>query len=303
MQKIIIEKSDEGTRLDVFVSNLYPDKTRSHIKVMIENGLVLVNNKTVKAGYSLKAGNEVWIGEEEKVPDKAQAQDLPIDVVYEDDDLAIINKEKGMVVHPAVKNTSNTLVNALLFKIKDLSGINGVMRPGIVHRLDKDTSGLMVVAKNDFAHVHLSRQIQEKTCRRHYLALVEGNFKDLNGEIKTYIERSHKNRLKMANSDKGKIAHTLYTVRESFDKIDFVEFELKTGRTHQIRVHCEGLNHPILGDKLYGARIEKYHKYNQFLHAYKLVLVHPRTGKEMCFEVGLPTYFEETLKNLRKMQK
>ena len=296
-----IDNEYEGQRLDVFVSKLCPDVTRSHIKIMIENGLILVNDKKVKAGYTLKTGNIVTIEEEEKVPDKAIPQDIPLDIVYEDDDFVIINKEKGMVVHPAVKNTSNTLVNALLYNIKDLSGINGVMRPGIVHRLDKDTSGLLVVAKNDFAHVELSRQIQEKTCRRHYLALLEGHLKQEKGEIITYIERSTKNRLKMANSSKGKLAHTLYEVKESFDKVDLVEFELKTGRTHQIRVHAEGINHPILGDKLYSARIEKYYKYNQFLHAYKLQLRHPRTGKDMVFEVGLPEYFENTLKTLRKI--
>ena len=303
MQSHKIDKENEGLRLDVFVSKLCPDITRSHIKVMIENGLVLVDNKKVKAGYSLKTSNIVTIAEEEKVPDKALPQDIPLEIVYEDNDFVIINKQKGMVVHPAVKNTSNTLVNALLYKVKDLSGINGVMRPGIVHRLDKDTSGLMVVAKNDFAHVELSRQIQEKTCKRYYLALVEGNLKEQKGEIITHIERSHKNRLKMANSDKGKLAHTLYQVIESFDKTDLVEFELKTGRTHQIRVHCEGINHPILGDKLYSARHEKYFKYNQFLHAYKLILCHPRTKKEMSFEVGLPEYFEETLNNFRKSLK
>ena len=303
MQRQKITKEDEGQRLDVFVSALCPDKTRSHIKIMIESGLILIDDKKVKAGYALKEGNILSIEEEEKVPDKALPQDIPLEIVYEDDDFVIINKQKGMVVHPAVKNTSNTLVNALLYKIKDLSGINGVMRPGIVHRLDKDTSGLMVVAKNDFAHVQLSRQIQEKTCKRYYLALVEGNLKEEKGEIVTYIERSHKNRLKMANSSKGKLAHTLFEVKESFDKIELVEFELKTGRTHQIRVHCEGINHPILGDKLYSARKEKYYKHNQFLHAYKLVLRHPRTGEEMCFEVGLPKYFEEVLFELRKSNK
>lgn len=299
MQKIV-NNTDEGMRLDQFVLQNIDGITRSHIKVMIQNGLVLVGDKIVKAGYSLKTGDVVTITEEEKVPDTAIPENIPLDIVYEDEDFAVINKPKGMVVHPAVKNTSGTLVNALLYQIKDLSGINGVMRPGIVHRLDKDTSGLLVVAKNDFAHVNLSQQIQNKTCHRYYLALVEGHFKNDSGEIITHIGRSHKNRLKMANCDDGKLAHTLYRVRERLDRVDLVEFELKTGRTHQIRVHCEGEHHPILGDKLYSAKMEKYFKYAQFLHAYRLVLTHPRTGKSMSFEAPIPTYFDETIRNLRK---
>lgn len=299
MQKII-SSADEGMRLDQFALQVVEGVTRSHIKVMIQNGLILVCDKTVKAGYNLKAGDVVTIAEEEKVPDTAMPENIALDIVYEDEDFAVINKPKGMVVHPAVKNTSGTLVNALLYQIKDLSGINGVMRPGIVHRLDKDTSGLLVVAKNDFAHVSLSKQIQDKTCHRYYLALVEGHFKNDSGEIITYIGRSHKNRLKMANCNDGKLAHTLYRVKERFDRVDLVEFELKTGRTHQIRVHCEGEHHPILGDKLYSAKMEKYYKYAQFLHAYRLVLTHPRTGQNMSFEAPIPAYFDETLQNLRK---
>ncbi len=299
MQKII-SSADEGMRLDQFALQVIDGVTRSHIKVMIQNGLILVCGKTVKAGYNLKAGDVVTIAEEEKVPDTAMPENITLDIVYEDEDFAVINKPKGMVVHPAVKNTSGTLVNALLYQIKDLSGINGVMRPGIVHRLDKDTSGLLVVAKNDFAHVSLSKQIQDKTCHRYYLALVEGHFKNDSGEIITYIGRSHKNRLKMANCNDGKLAHTLYRVKERFDRVDLVEFELKTGRTHQIRVHCEGEHHPILGDKLYSAKMEKYFKYAQFLHAYRLVLTHPRTGENMSFEAPIPDYFDETLQNLRK---
>lgn len=292
-----------GVRLDQFALDCMDDITRSHIKVMIENGLILVDGKKVKAGYTLKVGNVVSFANEEKVPDRAVAENIPLDIVYEDSDFVIINKPKGMVVHPAVKNTTGTLVNALLYNIKDLSGINGVMRPGIVHRLDKDTSGLLVVAKNDFAHAILSKQIQDKICHRYYLALVEGHIKEENGEIITKIARSPKNRLKMANCSDGKIAHTIYRVVERFDKVDLVEFELKTGRTHQIRVHCEGIHHPILGDKLYSAKMEKYYKYAQFLHAYKLVLLHPRTNKPMTFEVGLPKYFEDTLNSLRKSDK
>lgn len=294
MQIIVDEKSD-GMRLDAFALQNMSGVTRSHVKVMIENNLIRLNDNKVKAGYGVKIGDVVTIEAEEKTPDKAEAQNIALDIVYEDDDLLVVNKPKGMVVHPAVKNTSGTLVNALLYAVKDLSGINGVMRPGIVHRLDKDTSGLLVVAKNDFAHVSLSKQIQEKVCHRYYLAIVEGHMKEASGEIITRIERSRKNRLKMANSTDGKLAHTIYNVKKCLNKADLVEFELKTGRTHQIRVHCEGVHHPILGDKLYGAKIEKYFKYAQFLHAYRLVLVHPRTNKEMSFEAPLPEYFTEVL--------
>jgi 23S rRNA pseudouridine1911/1915/1917 synthase len=203
-----------------------------------------------------------------------------------------------MVVHPAVKNMSGTLVNALLYNIKDLSGINGVVRPGIVHRLDKDTSGLIVIAKNDFAHVEISKQISTKECKRIYRAVVEGNLKQEQGEVITYIDRSKKNRLKMAVSDSGKIAHTLYKVLGHYNKFDYVEFELKTGRTHQIRVHCEHLHHPIVGDKLYGSKTEKCHKFGQFLHAYKLILTHPRTGETMEFNAPIPQYFQEFLEKL-----
>ena len=288
----------EQMRLDVYLLSEFPDMTRSHIKNMITSGNVLVNNKVVKAGQTLKVGDRIQVELSKPEPSEVVAEDIPLDIVYQDEDFAVINKPKGMVVHPAVKNMSGTLVNALLYNIKDLSGINGVVRPGIVHRLDKDTSGLIVIAKNDFAHVEISKQISTKECKRIYRAVVEGNLKQEKGEVITYIERSKKNRLKMAVSDSGKIAHTLYKVLGHYNKYDYVEFELKTGRTHQIRVHCEHLHHPIVGDKLYGSKTEKCHKYGQFLHAYKLILTHPRTGKLMEFNAPLPAYFQEFLDKL-----
>ena len=292
--------TDEAKRLDVFLQENLPEITRSRIKNLITDGQVLVNQKVIdKAGYKLKMGDIVEMEVPEPESSEVVAEDIPLEIIYQDSDFAIINKPKGMVVHPAVKNTKGTLVNALLYNIKDLSGINGVVRPGIVHRLDKDTSGLLVIAKNDTAHVELSKQIATKECRRIYRAILEGNLKEDSGEVVTYMERSKKNRLKMAVSDKGKLAHTLYKVLGHYGKFDYVEFELKTGRTHQIRVHSEHLHHPILGDKLYGAKHEKYHKYGQFLHAYKLILTHPSTGEEMQFEAPLPKYFQDFVDNLK----
>ena len=289
----------EQVRLDMFLLSQLNELTRSHIKNLIVDEKVSVNDKFVKAGYMLKNGDKIIVELPEPEPTDVVAENIPLDIVYEDNDFVIINKAKGMVVHPAVKNTTGTLVNALLYNIKDLSGINGVVRPGIVHRLDKDTSGLIVVAKNDFAHVNISKQIASKECHRIYRAIVEGNLKEDSGEIITYIDRSKKNRLKMAVSDSGKIAHTKYKVIERYNKFNYVEFELKTGRTHQIRVHCEHMHHPIVGDKLYGSKTEKCHKYGQFLHAYKLVLTHPRTDEIMEFMAPIPDYFADFLNNLK----
>lgn len=296
------KNNEDGIRLDKYLITCYPDKTRSHIKHWIDDEIVLVNGKSVKAGFLLKNGDEVEVGEIEEKTLSAEAQDIPVDVVYEDDDFAIINKEQGMVVHPATSNYDGTLVNALLFRLKNLSTINGVFRPGIVHRLDKDTSGLMVVAKNDFAHVKLSEQISKKECRRIYWALVDGVVKS-NGEITTNIGRDPKNRLKMAVVDetKGKFAHTIYRVLKHYGNYTLMEFELKTGRTHQIRVHSSYLNHPIVGDNLYNKNKCKFKLNGQLLHAKKLILCHPRENKEMVFECDLPKYFQNVLNNLEKL--
>ena len=300
--KLIINNEDIGVRLDKFLQTQYPEKTRSHIKHWIEDGVVLVNGKVVKAGYMLKVNDDIEMGEVVEKVLSNEPQDIPIEIVYEDSDLAVINKPQGMVVHPAVKNYDGTLVNALMYKLDSLSSINGVIRPGIVHRLDKDTSGLLVVAKNDNAHVSLSEQISSKGCRRIYWALVDGIVKE-DGEIITQIGRDPRNRLKMAvvEDDKGKLAHTKYRVLETFDnKYSLMEFELKTGRTHQIRVHSTYLHHPIVGDKLYNSNKCKFNLQGQLLHAKKLILTHPVTNKVMEFESELPEYFENVLKTLRK---
>lgn len=292
-----ITKDNVGRRLDIFLQNEFQDKTRSHIKHWIDNADVLVNGKTVKAGYSLRENDIINLGEIEEKVLSAKPQDIPIDIVYEDEDLAVINKPQGMVVHPAINNYDGTLVNALMYKLDSLSSINGVIRPGIVHRLDKDTSGLLVIAKNDNAHVSLSNQIATKECKRIYWALVDGVVKS-DGEIKTLIGRDKKNRLKMAVTNDGKVAETMYRVLEVLGNYTLVEFELKTGRTHQIRVHSAYLHHPIVGDKLYNNNKCKFNLNGQLLHAKKLILTHPRTNKLMTFECELPDYFKKVLINL-----
>lgn len=293
--KILSE--NKGVRLDMFLLSMNSEHTRSHIKNWIINGDALVNGKEVKAGYILKENDIVTLKEIEEKVLSAVPQDIPIDIVYEDDDLAIINKPQGMVVHPAISNYDGTLVNALMFKLKSLSSINGVIRPGIVHRLDKDTSGLLVVAKNDYAHVNLSNQIANKTCKRIYYALVEGVVKS-DGEIITNIGRDPKNRLKMAVVETGKVADTKYRVLKDLGKYTLLEFELKTGRTHQIRVHSAYMHHAIVGDKLYNSNKCKFNLNGQLLHAKKLILKHPRDSRLMTFECDLPDYFQKVLINM-----
>ncbi len=294
-----VSEKDVKTRLDSFLYELDNSFTRSHYKNLIEEGHVLVNSKKVKAGYALKLNDVVSVEMIPARPIETLPQNIPLDIVYEDEDLAVINKPKGMVVHPANGNWDGTLVNALLYNIKDLSGINGEIRPGIVHRLDKDTSGLLVVAKNDFAHVALSKQIADKTCKRIYLALVIGNMPNDSGVVANYLGRDPKNRLRYAVVDNGgKYAETHYKVLTRYKDYGLVEFELKTGRTHQIRVHCKYLNHPIVGDDLYGGK-SKFKTDGQMLHAYKLSFYHPRTNKYMEFEAQLPEYFQKILSNLQ----
>lgn len=281
-------------RLDVFLLEKFPEFSRSHIKNMIEKGNILVDGKIAKAGLTLKSGMNVSVDIQEPEKISTEAEDVDFEIVYQDEDLAVINKPQGLVVHPCSSTKSGTLVNGLLFKIKDLSGINGELRPGIVHRLDKDTSGLLLIAKNDMAHVSLAEQIKNKTCHRNYLALLEGSPKDDTGRIETYIKRDPKDRKKMSVQGSGRVAITDYKVLKRFEKTCLVEFMLQTGRTHQIRVHSKYLNHPVVGDKLYGHEVKGLN--GQLLHAYKISFTHPRTQQEMTFEVDLPDYFEEYLK-------
>ncbi len=303
MSRFVVEQNDVGKRLDVFLEEKL-QQSRSHIKNMIEDDLVFYNQKNVKSGQKLKLGDVIECQEFEPKELDLSPQNIDIDIVYEDDDLAVINKPQGMVVHPAGGNESNTLVNALLFHLKNLSSINGVVRPGIVHRIDKNTSGLLVVAKNDKAHISLAKQIEEKSCHRYYLALCHGNFKEDNGTITTHIARSKKDRKQMAvcPDNEGKIAITHYNVLQRFGDYTFVEFVLSTGRTHQIRVHSKYIHHPIVGDDVYGVT-DKFKTNGQLLHAYKLELTQPTTGERLTFEVPLPQYFSDILEKLKRMQK
>ena len=297
-ENFLIENEGVGERLDIFLQHKFPSFSRSHIKNMIEKNCVFVNGKQVKSGYKLRENDKISVTI--KAPEKisTEEEDVPFDIVYEDDDVVVVNKPQGLVVHPCTSTKSGTLVNGLLHRVKNLSGINGVLRPGIVHRLDKDTSGLLVVAKNDKAHISLQEQIKNKTCKRIYLAVLSGNLKEDSGEIVTKIARDKKDRKKMAVADIGREAITNYRVLERFKDACLVEFLLKTGRTHQIRVHAKYLNHPIVGDKVYGKEVKGLN--GQLLHAYKLSFIHPTTGKEVSFTAPLPDYFENYLQKLRK---
>ena len=288
-------------RIDVYLSEK-TGLTRSAIKKLADRGLITLGGKSAKAGQSAKAGDVLKITLPDPEPIEAQPEDIPLKIVYEDADFAIIDKPQGMTVHAGAGVTRGTLVNALLFNLETLSSINGKIRPGIVHRLDKDTSGLLVVAKNDKAHLSLSKQIAEKSCKREYLALLEGVLKEDEGRVVTQIGRDPKDRLKMAvlPAGKGRRAETEFCVVERFFCNTLVRFNLKTGRTHQIRVHAKYLLHPVVGDKLYGYQKQRFHLEGQLLHACALTLTHPTTGEEMRFESPLPDYFEGVLERLKK---
>ena len=297
----VITQEFKGIRLDVYLADLLDDWTRSSIKRQIDNGGVLVNGKQTKAGYLLREGDSVAVDfVEDTRLDDVVAEDIPLDIVYEDSDIVVINKPQGMVVHPAPGSYTGTLVNALLFKFGQMSDINGKIRPGIVHRIDKDTSGLLVVAKNNKAHEGLAKQIAVHSCFRRYIALLEGNVKDDEGTIKTFIARDSKDRKKMAVSSVGREAITHYKVLERYDGYTLMFFQLETGRTHQIRVHSKYIGHPIVGDKTYGYAKQKFALDGQLLHAKELELTHPVTGERMTFYAELPDYFEKVLKKLKK---
>lgn len=295
--KIII--ADKSERLDVFLSEKL-DKTRSAVKKLVDDGEITVGGNKVKAGRVLKIGEEIFVNIPDPVKLDLEAENIPLDIIYQDKDIAIINKPQGMTVHAGNGTHGSTLVNALLYHLDSLSGINGVIRPGIVHRIDKDTSGLLVVAKNDAAHLSLSEQIKNKTCHRIYLALLEGTVKQNDGIIDTFIGRSDKNRTMMAVKDSGRRAVTHFKVLKRYKEFTFAEFKLETGRTHQIRVHCKYIGHPIVGDPVYGYEKQKFKLNGQLLHAWKLELTHPFTGERMSFEAPLPDYFQAVLQKLDK---
>ena len=287
-------------RVDVFLARV-TEFSRARVQKLIESGDALVNGNAVKPKYLLKSGDKVSLDFSPPEEILAEPEDIPLNILYEDSDIIVVNKARGMVVHPGAGVYSGTLVNALLYHSKGLSGINGKIRPGIVHRLDKDTSGVMVVAKNDAAHLSLSKQIAEKEAKRIYLAIAEGNFKEDKGEIEGDIGRSLKDRKKMAVVEKnGKYALTKYRVIERFSGYTLIACELKTGRTHQIRVHMAHIGHPLVADPKYGARKSSHFKMEgQALHSTKLTLTHPRTGERMEFYAKLPDDMKNVLNVLR----
>lgn len=289
----------ETGRIDKALTGLFNDYSRSQIQLWLKDGAVSVNGQVVKANYKVKKNDEIVITVPEPETLSIEAEDIPLEIVYEDEAVAVVNKPQGMVVHPSAGHPNGTMVNALMYHVKDLSTINGVVRPGIVHRIDKDTSGLLMVAKNDLAHESLAKQLKDKTSLRKYVALVHGVIPHEKGTINAPIGRSKVNRKMQAVREDGKPAVTHFNVLERFNDFTLVELTLETGRTHQIRVHMKYIGYPLAGDPVYGP--SKTLKGNgQFLHAKLLGFTHPITGQEIVFEAPLPTIFEKTLEKLRK---
>lgn len=301
---LIVEEQDQGVRLDKYLSTAMDDCSRSRAQQLIDQEAVRIDDLPVKNSYKVKAGDEIEVTLPDEEALEAQPQEMALDVVYEDHDVIVINKPKGLVVHPGPGNPDHTLVNGLLWHCHDLSGINGVLRPGIVHRIDKDTSGLLMVAKNDQAHNSLSQQLQEHSITRRYQAIVYHNIKEDEGTIDAPIGRDPKNRLRNAiNYEHGKPAVTHYKVMERFGKFTWIEAQLETGRTHQIRVHMASIKHPLLGDSLYGPASNREGAARQMLHAGILGFEHPATGEYMEFQSPLPEDFEKVLNRLQNQSR
>lgn len=296
-----IDENQEHQRLDKAVA-LFLDVSRKRVKDLLDDNHIFVNGKSAKASYTTMLNDRIIIEIPEDENTEVLPENIPLDIVYEDSDLIVINKPKGMVVHPAPGHYSGTLVNALLYHCKDLSGINGVNRPGIVHRIDKDTSGLLVVCKNDKAHKAISEQLANKTCHRQYVCIVHHPFSHEYGTIHAPIGRSEKDRKKMeVTSKNSKDAITHFTVLKNFREYAYVQCQLETGRTHQIRVHMQYIGHPIAGDPTYGCR-KTLETNGQLLHANKLEFIHPTSNEKMTFEIGLEKEFEQVLKELEEME-
>lgn len=299
MKKYVIDKLQENLRLDKAISNLDENLSRMTIQRLIEQKKICVNGKNVKQSYKMQLGDIIEIEEEEPKEIELKAQNIPVEILYEDNDIIVVNKPKGMVVHPANGNLDGTLVNSLMAICKgSLSGIGGEIRPGIVHRLDKDTSGVIVVAKNDRAHINLSNQIKNREIKKTYIALVRGSVKENEATINMPIARSTKDRKKMSVDAKGKNAITHFKVLKRYSGYTLLEVKIETGRTHQIRVHLSEIGYPIIGDYVYSNGKNEFNVIGQMLHAEKLEFKHPVTGKDMKIEAELPQYFQDVLHEL-----
>ena len=298
---IEVTQSDINKRIDSFLTEKMESFSRSYIQDLIKKGKALVNGKEIKANYRLRDGNVVTMSIPKPKPPEILPENIPLDIVYEDGDVILINKPKGMVVHPAAGHYSGTLVNALLYHCKDnLSGINGVLRPGIVHRIDMDTTGILIVCKNDVSHQSVASQLAKHSITRKYVAIVKGNLKEDEGTVDAPIARSKVDRKKMGISNDGKRAVTHYRVLERLNNYTYIECTLETGRTHQIRVHMAHIHHPLLGDSVYGSEKDSMKLRGQCLHAQVFGFIHPFTNEYMEFEAPLPEYFCEILEKLRK---
>ncbi len=299
MEELIVDQENKE-RIDKYIAKCLPDLSRVMVQKLIEEKQILVNEKSVKTSYTVQKGDKITITIPEAKETTLKPQDIPLDIVYEDDDILVVNKAKGMVVHPAAGNPEGTLVNAVMAHCKgNLSGIGGELRPGIVHRLDKDTSGLLIVAKNDKAHIQMSKQIQDREVKKIYIALVRGIISENEATINMPIGRSMQDRKKMAVTKKGKEAITHFQVLERFDKYTLFKVKIDTGRTHQIRVHMAEIGHPVVGDMLYSNGKNEFGVEGQMLHATSLDFKHPVTQKPLHLEAPLPEYFEEVLKQLK----
>ena len=297
MEKLIIKNELKDIRIDKAIASLKPEFSRDFITENVKNGVFLVNDKAVKPSYKAQENDVITIPDLETKKLDLEAKNLNLEIVYEDEDVAVVNKPKGLVVHPSLTSTDVTLVNGLLYELDDLSSINGVERPGIVHRIDKDTTGLLMIAKNDNASKSLTEQLKNHSCKRTYHALVYGVINEEKGRINAPIGRSKEDRKKMAVTKDGKEAITNFKVLKRFKDFTYIECRLETGRTHQIRVHLEYIGHPLVGDKTYGRR-KVIGDQGQFLHAKTIGFVHPRTKEWMEFDSEIPAYFKEFMDNL-----
>ncbi|WP_102400882.1 RluA family pseudouridine synthase [Haloimpatiens massiliensis] len=293
-----VEEEFEGLRIDLFLAEAMDGKSRSYIQKLIKDGNATVNKEIKKSNYKLKEKDIVELSIPEPIELNIQPEDITLDIIYEDSDVIVVNKPQGMVVHPAPGVYSGTLVNALLYHCKDLSGINGITRPGIVHRIDKDTSGVLVVAKNDNSHNCLALQLKEHSMNREYIALTEGVIKENEGKVDAPIGRHKTERIKMAVIQSGKKAVTHFKVEKLYRNNTLIRCKLETGRTHQIRVHMAYIGHPLVGDPVYGYKKQKYKLEGQMLHAHKLGFIHPTTGKYVEFSTPLPDYFQNLIEKL-----